>query len=724
MVLPYSPSPPMQPPGAMMPVPAGLMGSPGAPPAGLPDQIVDADFRVLVSAAEANIAPPPPPWYIPTSKPDPKDIEAEAHEQKEIHASRVRNQAWMEMRLGMEISSIFANDEMWVNLKEIEPQASPILRRIHDEVINFIASQTVQFVSLAQGIVNREERAAIENSLIDSYRDWKETTLREGQGSLTRVLTADALAGMVAIYHAPDPGNERSGQRRYRVDPKVVYPIFGRDGLDRVYTVYDATYPEVLRDFGDGPGGDATKAIQEIARKGGGRGKRTFDMTTAHELIGYWDREYGVVLWKGMVIRQWHHKLWVCPWHVFVPNWRNQMGTKTSSTYAWGGDRSGTRIDPDGISTGEMGRSTRQMEMARAYEHFLMPWLAVADKFEKGQTRYAYGVDRALSQPRVWKRSSANSKMGTPEIQNFRDGTTEIEEDEELDVLPMNPLNESFAPWWEMVLMEMKMVIPVNILQGQTIGTQATGNALDAIHELGYSIFSPVVEFMPMVLQEVAHRELVYKRDWAKTYDPDDPQGGFAVPSREGYRRPPVKLTKEMLERAGCYVDCSMSRFSLSGLTAAVTTATQIDQTLHIGTRPFWMEKLGISPNPLALEDARRDQDMEDAPGYVEARQVEHLYEQMEQAAQLDDQESLRRISSRAKRVVAKQTAHDMALAKMSGMLPPQPEAMPGELPEGTGSGAPGTNPMPYLSAPEVGRETGTEGGAPTVAQPPIPGMG
>jgi hypothetical protein len=49
---------------------------------------------------------------------------------------------------------------------------------------------------------------------------------------------------------------------------------------------------------------------------------------------------------------------------------------------------------------------------------------------------------------------------------------------------------------------------------------------------------------------------------------------------------------------------------------------------------------------------------------------------------------------------------------------------MPGELPEGTGSGAPGTNPMPYLSAPEVGRETGTEGGAPTVAQPPIPGMG
>jgi hypothetical protein len=31
---------------------------------------------------------------------------------------------------------------------------------------------------------------------------------------------------------------------------------------------------------------------------------------------------------------------------------------------------------------------------------------------------------------------------------------------------------------------------------------------------------------------------------------------------------------------------------------------------------------------------------------------------------------------------------------------------------------------MPYLSAPEVGRETGTEGGAPTQAPMPLPGQG
>jgi hypothetical protein len=79
-----------------------------------------------------------------------------------------------------------------------------------------------------------------------------------------------------------------------------------------------------------------------------------------------------------------------------------------------------------------------------------------------------------------------------------------------------------------------------------------------------------------------------------------------------------------------------------------------------------------------------------------------------------------------AKRVVAKQSMHDLALAKMSGMMPPQPEPLPGELPESTG--ASGANPTPYLSAPQQGGTTGTEGGAP--AQPvgpmaaPPPGQG
>jgi hypothetical protein len=704
-------------------LPAQMSQMPGMMPLGAlpPSDIIDADYQLLVSAEEANVGPQPPPWYVPLPKPDAKEIITEANQQKDLHSYRVMAAAWMELRLGMEISAIFGSDEMWVTMKEIEPQASPLLRIMHDAIVNFVATQTVQYTSLARGLVNREERAAIEDHLDDSHRDWKERHFREGQGLLLRTLTADALSGMVAIYHAPDPSNQRSGQRLYRVDPKVVFPVFGRDGLECVYVVYDATYPEVMKDYSDGDKGPATAAIKRVARKGNGSGNTRIDTETTHELIGYWDRERAIVTWRGETIREWTHQLWVCPWHIAVPNWRQRGGTKASGGYAVGGDRSGPLISDDGVSRPYNGISptgTRQADLVRMYEPFLTPWLPVADKVEKAQTRTAYGVDRALSQPTVHKRSSANSSSGGPELQNYRDGMTEIEEDEELDVLPMNPMNDSFEPWMRLFEMEVQMAIPVPILQGQTIGTQASGNAIDVINEMGYTHFAPVPEFMQMLLGEIGHRDLTYIKEWNPTYGED----GLAVPRRSQgrYGADPTRLTAEMLERADCYIECTMSRFSLAGAAAAATAAAVLDQQLHIGTRPLWIQRFGLASNAQQLDDDRRQQDLEDTPGFVEASAVEYLYDEMERAAALDDEKSLRRMAARSKRVTAKQTMHDLALAKMSGMLPPQPEPLPGELP-GAGEG---NNPMPYLSAPQVGRETGTEGGAPTQAPMPLPGQG
>lgn len=735
--LPQQPmAPQMAPPGAMTPAPAGYAPPPmggvsGVDPYGAPGAILDADYRLLVAEAERQTGPQPPPGYIPTSKPDPDDIRAEAEQQAQMHARRVMLQAWMQMRLGMEMSAIFSSDEQYVALKEIEPQASPLLRIMHDAIVNFVAGQTVQFTSLAQGLVNREERTAIERHLAECWRCADEDAFAEGQGDFIRTLTADALTGMVALYHAPDPRNDRVGQRLCRVDPKVVYPIFGRGGVDRVYTVYHAAYPEVIRDFADGPDGPGTRAIQTIARQGGGRGKRKFDLDTRHELIGYWDKEYALVLWKGQIIREQHHRLYCCPWHIGVPNWRQAAGAKSRGGYAIGGNRPGPLIEVNGISTPydsvNWSHGDPQLDNARMFEPFLMPWLPVADKMEKVQTRLGYAVDRALANPLVWKRSSANSTPGAPEPQNYRDGVMEIEEDEEVDVLPMNPVGEAFQSWLAMYQIEVQAAIPVPILQGQSVGTQASGNALDVINEMGYAHFSPVVSFMPKLLRQVGHRSLVYKKEWAPAYDPGSDGGGFTAGYAQGgsgagggYHA--VKLTRAMLERAGCYVECSMSRFSLAGMAAAATTAAQLDQTLHLGTRRYWIERFGMSTNPQQLEDDRRDQDMEDAPGYVEAVQIEHLYDQMAQAAELEDDESLRKLSARAKRVAAKQTMHDMQIAKMAGMMAGQPEPLPGELPGNAGvEGSP--NAMPYLSAPEVGRETGTEGGAPT-QQMPLPGQG
>jgi hypothetical protein len=711
---------------APAPAPLPFQGPP-------PGQVVDADFQVLVSSAMANIAPKAPAHYVPMGKPGLDDILAEAREQKELHARRVRNQHWMDRRLGMEFSAIFGADKLWVDLKEIEPQASPLLRLMFDAIVNFVADQTVQFTSLAYGLVNRDERNAIEGHLDETLRDVKMRHLREGQGDFMRTVTADVLSGMAALYHAPDPGNTRCGQRIYRVDPKVVFPIFGRDGLERVYVMYDALYTEVMRDYGDGVDpqtqapNPATARIQKIGRSGKGRGHHRIDMETTREFVGFWDREYYHLAWGGQTIAEGRHGLYVCPWHVGVPNWRQTAGTKTSSHDSMEGNRPGPTIDVDGVSTpyelSGMSGGNRGLTLARTYEHFLTPWVTVVDKLEKGQTRLAYGVDRALDEALVWKRSSSNSSQGTPEIQNYRRGVTELEEDEELDKLPLSPLNESFEPWWAMMQLELQAAIPSVLLQGQNVGTQASGNSLDTIREMGLSIFSPVPAFLQLFFADLAHRDLEYIRDWNLAYGDDDP--GLPVPGTGSYGTDPMKLTKEMLERAQCYVECELNRFSIGGMAAAATVVDILNRQ-GLGTRTFWSRRLGLTANPQQLDDDRTMQNLQDTPEFAEANAIVMLKRDMMRAAAMEDDASLLELGTITKRVASNQKLRDLQRGIMVKSLLPE-QAFPGTGAEGASEfqGQPGEgsgNVAPMLSAPEVGRATGTEGGAPASA-PALPGQ-
>lgn len=677
----------------------------------------------MVADAESKIGPQPPAWFVPAAAPKLSDILTEARTQRDLHAERVLNQVTMDRRLGMEFSAIFNADKAWVDLKEIEAQVSPLLRRIHDAITTFIATQQVQHTSLARGLVNREERAAINGHLAESLRDWIECTFREGQGSLLRVLTADALSGMVAIYHAPDPGNERTGQRLTRVDPKVVFPVFGRDGLDRVYTVYECAYADVMRDYSDGPGGEATKAIQRLARKGSGRGNARIDPDTCYEFIGYWDREFAIITWRGEVVKQWKHSLYVCPWHISPPNWRQTSGTRASAGYEpLTGNRPGPRITSTGVSVPYelvSNGTSRQKNLVRLYEPFLVPWLPVVDKVEKVQTRLAYGVDRALSQPRVHKSSNARSGEGPPEVQNYRDGTTQIEEDEELDKLPMDPINDSFQPWMTLFTMEVQAMIPTPVLQGQTIGSQTSGTAIDAMLEQGNAIFAAVPEFIQSLFKEIGHRDLTYLRDWGPAYG-----GGLSVatPARGAYGSQPSQLTAEMLVRAGCYIDCVLRRRSLASDAQRITSLVML-KNAGLVTDEWGIAELGLTDDAQGMADDVREQQMEEAPEYASAMLIEYLYEQAEIATANGDQESLRRILSRAKRVAAQQSLKDAQMAAMAGSQPP-PMLGPGGGPPGQGPPPDGTgvNPAPYLSSPDFARTTGTQGGAPSLA-PTIPGQ-
>ncbi len=71
-------------------------------------------------------------------------------------------------------------------------------------------------------------------------------------------------------------------------------------------------------------------------------------------------------------------------------------------------------------------------------------------------------------------------------------------------------------------------------------------------------------------LARLGHKALGIQRDWQPTMpSPDGIGEGFPVARRspDQYGRyQPFKLTREMLERSGCYVECRMTKFSLAGM--------------------------------------------------------------------------------------------------------------------------------------------------------------
>jgi D-amino-acid dehydrogenase len=77
--------------------------------------------------------------------------------------------------------------------------------------------------------------------------------------------------------------------------------------------------------------------------------------------------------------------------------------------------------------------TTRLAEAARAAGVTFLYGTTI-DRIEKVLTRITYGVDRALDNPLVWKRSGQTATEGSPEIQNYRRGVTELEAAEALPV--------------------------------------------------------------------------------------------------------------------------------------------------------------------------------------------------------------------------------------------------------------------------------------------------
>lgn len=709
--------------------------APPTPPGG---NILEAQFRDLVRVQAAQIGPRPDPRYAPIPMPKVETITAEAQAQQQNHKLRLLQSTMMELRVGMEVSSIFERDSDELEMGEVERFVIPFLRAEHLAILSFIESMNVMLLSRARSAIDREETSAKEAYLLEWWEDWEQRHLRSYGGSLKRALGYDMLIhSMIAVYEAPDPGNARSGVRCRRVDPKQVYPIFNGDlGLDRVYCIYDDDYPNVLGHFGDGPRGSVTRKIRQIAKGS----NDSPDLNARHEVVEYYDATNAVVTWRGEVIKKWQHNLQRPPWTIIPCCWRQPSGTALTTGILGTNGLPGGMRDSDGNL---LGGTSIQRDIARLYEPFLAPRVPVNDALEMMTSRLFTGI-RDAKDPAYYRTRSqaAGGALQSIEVKNWSGAVTEDVEGSKMEVLPTTPVAENMTPMLEILKTVLQASIPAPVLQGQTMGAQSSGQAIDILNEMGYDMWVPFVKIFQMAVAECGHVALGIQRDWGESLPGVNGIGtGFPVPRRTPGQYgmyTPYTLNRKMLEDSGCYVECRMTKFSLSGMVGAISSVQGLS-TVGIGDDRLYIELLGLPGAPDDLIRRRRMQNMENSPDYGKAVMINDLGTLLKAAAVRGDDETGQYLGPLFRRIVQIQKTQDMQMGLMAqSMMQSQMDAeidaqmeagqpgLPGQPPPGgvppeMGMGG-GFNPTVALQPGDLGNGVGDAGGRPSTGPPP-PGV-
>jgi hypothetical protein len=711
----------------------------GGPPP--PGPILDAEYRDIVKTEAALIGPKPDPRFGPTPRPDPKTVAAEAQTQRQNHQLRLLQSTMMELRVGMEVSAIFERDADRQEMGETEKFVIPFVQAEHNAILSFVEKMNYLFTSRARTAIDREETAAKESYLMEWWDDVQDAHINSGYGSFVRAFFYDAMIhAMTCLYIAPNPGNQRSGVRVRRVSPKVVFPIFEEElGLSQVYSIYDANYSKMIGRWGDGPRGSATRKIRNIAKGDHG----DVDINTTHEVTEFYDRTWAQIQWHGEVIREWKHNLQRVPWDIVNYCWRQADGTAMSTGVL------GTNGMPMGMRDSDgnlMGGMSIQRDIARIYTPFLANRVAINDELEMLTSRLFSGVANAPDAPLYHNKPSAAMGNADIEVKNWSGGVTSDGVDGKLAPLPTAPIADYMGPLMEVVKTALQVSIPAPVLQGQTLGAQSSGQAVDILSEMGYDMWVPLVKMGQKGLARAGHRSLEIQRDWQDSMpSPEGIGEGFPVPrltSDKNGMYAPFKLTRKMLEDSGCYVECRMSKFSLAGMVGAISSAVQLNG-IGIGDDRFYIEELGLPGAPEDLMQRRRTQNMENSPDYGSAFMINQMAMELKAAVARGDKETFENKLPLFRRIVQMQKTKDMQMGMMAQSMQQtqmqseldmamqeagmgagggQMGALPPGMDPSLMGGAPqagGFNPTVALQPGDLGNAVGDAGGRPQGGMPP-----
>jgi hypothetical protein len=357
-------------------------------------------------------------------------------------------------------------------------------------------------------------------------------------------------------------------------------------------------------------------------------------------------------------------------------------------------------------------------------------------------SRIATYFRRAGNPPQVVNQSMQAGASGPPEIDNAEGGITLLGPAGENQINPLAnlPVGEIVNPLMELLEFERQVSMAPLLMMGQSPGAQMSGSAVDILSQLGAEKWIPVPEHVQNHGAGVGADALYIVQHYSPLLGREGNRGHLSVPRRIPSRlnggAPAHELTGEMIERSGTDVTCKLTKFNITALAGAASALAIVKGQLGVIQRRTIVDILGFTEDPERELQGVEDDLLEEVAEIRQANTMENLYKQMLRAKASGDDESLRRVILKAKRV-----AHQMDLAEAQQQLEMQQLAMqglgidPAQLGLGGGAGAapeegmepagampvPGQmneeagdpNVAPYLSAPAFQGETGTEGGAP-----------
>ena len=675
------------------------------------------------AAPVVSVGPKLPPDYQEAPRPKEKEVLADVEALLEEHADRLLQTEAMYRALAARRDDLdighFEGDEEDIENGEIEVFPLNTLRDEHEFNTGVISQMEPYIEHTSRERIDAEEVLAIEDACYYALECFGRQYSRLNGSSLRRALPSvlqytGALVSLLTV----DPDDDKCGARYSLIDPMTAFPIWeGARGLSDMVRVYEESAGVIIGTWAD-PAGKIERAVSKLLKRhnAGHRAARNELL----EVKEYWNRDWVTVLVEDEEILTRRHGMARVPFVVTLGAFEVPRGVTTGNRAFWDSESS----EPGWHRRADISPDIAAQWRPWAYRH--LPAHAIHEAVA-GRTLTEFA--RSMFRPMIYEFDPLSRNQDTAELSQYARAINRIPLGNKLSVLPTAPDAPTVAMLDGFLQNNAQQGLWSQIRSG-AIPPQTPSAALGTMFDLGGADRSALTDAVALHLRDVLEFYLELVRDWGPVMGARGDRGALTIPARDpGYSTPFHRLTPDMIERAGCYLNVSLFHWRPDPAMAQYL-ATMLSSGMS--SPETAIRKSRYVPDPLRELQRIEDAMLRQEPVIATQLKIKQLEREIEMALAEGDVES-----ADAALTAAMQLEWQAEQQILAGAAPPKPGTGGGMVGSALGAGVPAPGGMPGpgtlgapitqqgLSMPELGIGTGRVGGRPmgtTQPRQPIAG--